>query len=175
MDNGYERSEGQVSSVDRTIAYALAVLGLDAVQRSTIRALLPAGETKSRGLERRQRQRLGEAVITHKNRTSLKFGQALQRFERNGWVRRSPDLVYVTDRAALLEHALQGQPAPPRGLLDVRAALGSVQAEQRATQPPLTGARLAQRRHELRALTRLMQAPAGGGSSVRIVHKPSLI
>lgn len=171
----YQRHDLATIGVGRTVAYALAVLGIEAVQRSTIRALLPQGEIKPRGLDRRQRLRQGETASRRKNKTSMRFGEVLLRLERLGWVRRSPDLVYVTDRAALLKYALQGHPTAPQGLLDIAAALSSVQAEQGTPHPALAGALIEQRRQELKALTRLMQAPASGAQSVRIIHKPQLI
>ncbi|GAB3169804.1 hypothetical protein [Streptomyces incanus] len=167
---GSQIDQHQTPGVRRTLAFALAALGMDAVQRSTLRALLPAGETKQRGPVACQRRTRGEQISTRKNKTSKAFGQTLQDFERLGWVERTPELVLVRDRPALLKHALRDQPAAPRELLDLQGALTAIKSDIRHSD-----ALLEQRRRELRAVTSLMQAPAAGGSSVRIIHKPQLI
>ncbi|WP_405580718.1 hypothetical protein [Streptomyces sp. NBC_01092] len=161
--------------VGRTVAYALAVLGTDAVQRRTLRALLPKGELKQRGLTARTRQLRGEQIRVTKNKTSKVFGETLQRFEACGWLERTPDLVHVRNRAALLEHALQGRPAVPRELLDLQRALDTVRADDRAAQTALVDELREQRRQEMKALMALMQAPAAGTGPVRIVHKSQVI
>lgn len=161
--------------VGRTVAYALAVLGTDAVQRRTLRALLPKGESKPRGLATRTRQLRGEQIKATKNKTSKALGDTLQRFEAWGWLERTPNLVYVRDREALLRHALHGQPAVPQELLNLQHALDALRSDERAAQTALVDELREQRRRELKALMALMQAPAGGTGPVRIVHKSHII
>lgn len=161
--------------VRRTVAFALAALGMEIVQRSTLRALLAKGERKPRGTCNGQRRRHDRRISGTKNKTSAAFGQALNEFERRGWIYRTPELVIVRDRGALLRLALRGRPAAPRELLNLQGALDAIRAEATPSHVPVE-----QRRRELRAITALMRAPAGGDvcggpGSVRIVHKPQLI
>jgi len=167
----------QTPGLERTIAFALGALGMDAVQRSTIRALLPKGERKQRGPATHQRRLHGERVSTSKNKTTKAFGQALQDLERMGWIKRTPELVLVRNRAALLRHALRDRPAAPQQLLNLRGALDAIRADMRPSDVSSSAALVEQRRREIRAVMALMQAPPGGDGtgSVRIVHKSQIL
>jgi hypothetical protein len=146
-------------------AYALAILGLDVVQRSTVRALLPTGTTKPRGVACLQRWHLGERSGTSKNRTSVTFGKALQEFETNGWIKRIPDAVEVCDRGALLDYALDGQPAVHPDMLDARRALAAVRDDLRELRRTGDLAQVGRRHGEIEALLTLLHASSARRSA----------
>lgn len=165
-------AERQTLGVRRTVAFALAVLDVDAVQRCTLRALLPAGELKPRGAASRRTQLQGERAGTNKNRTSTAFTQALKHFERMGWVQRTPELVLVRDHQALMQHALDDEePADPRELLDIRGALASVRSRTRPLSATVWDTLTEQRRREVTALKRVLQAPAGARVSTGLAGR----
>ncbi|GLP64311.1 hypothetical protein TUSST3_09310 [Streptomyces sp. TUS-ST3] len=165
--------------VGRRVCYALAILGLDVVQRSTIRALLPPGERKMGGSVAQQTQRRkGKAGFVKTNRVSARFQERLNTFEDWGWISKGHILIAVHDRQALLDHALQGQGNLPQRLLDLDRAIAQIRQDQAAAEPD---DRLIEQRHkELRALMRLMQAPVtgvnrSGTRSVRFVNRSRVI
>lgn len=156
-------AERQTLGVRRTVAFALAVLDVEAVQRCTLRALLPAGDLKPRGAASRRTQLQGEHASTTKNRTSTAFTQALKQFERMGWVQRTPELVLVRDHQALMQHALgDEEPADPRELLDIRGALAHVRTRTRPLSATVWDALPQQQRREVAALKRMLQASERG-------------
>ncbi|MFI9174885.1 hypothetical protein [Streptomyces lincolnensis] len=144
----------------RLTAFALAVLGLDTVTRSTLRALLPAGTTKPRGPASRARWHLGERSGTGKNRTSIAFGQALREFETSGWLKRIPEAVMIRDRNGLLSYALNGQPTVTIDMLNIRGALTTVRDDLRKLRATGDPAQIEQRHEEIKALLILLHAPA---------------
>ncbi|MFE7648682.1 hypothetical protein [Streptomyces phaeoluteigriseus] len=150
----------QTPGVRRTIAFALGVLGMDAVQRSTLRALLPKGETKLRGPVTRERWHLGAKVSIGKNKTSVKFGQTLQDFEARGWVERTPDLVVVYDRRALFACALDGQPAVTPNHLNIKHGLQAARDDLRRTRVNATVQEIERRHDEIEALLYLLHTSA---------------
>lgn len=147
--------------VARTVAYALAILGLDVVHRSTVRALLPAGTTKPRGPASQARVHLGERSGASKNRTSIAFGQALHEFETNGWLQRAGDVIHIRDRAALLDYALEAFGAVTADVLDTRRALVVARRELRELRMrgPADLSQLQQRHDEIAALLNLTRTP----------------
>lgn len=140
----------------RTVAFALAVLGTGTVQRSTLRALLGRGETKLRGPVSRQRWHLGDRSGIGKNKTTVAFGQALQEFERQGWVERTPESVIVLDRRALLRFARSAEPAVTPGLLDAKAAIRAARDDLRQVRGSATRDELMQRHDEIERLLYLL-------------------
>lgn len=153
------KNEPETPRTRQLVALALATLGLDAVTRSTVRALLPAGTTKPRGPASQARVHLGERSGAGKNRTSIAFGQALHEFEANGWLLRAGDVVKVRDRDALLGCALEASGAIAVHTLDARRAL--VTARRGLRQLRMNGtadlSQLQQRHDEIAALLRLAQ------------------
>lgn len=165
--------------IGRKICYALAILGLDVVQRSTIRALLPPGTRAMGGSIAQQTQRRkGKAGFAKTNRVTAQFHQKLNQFEDWGWISKGHILIAVHDRQALLDHALQGQDNLPPRLLELDRAIAQIREDQAAAEPD---DRLIEQRHrELRALMRLMQAPVtgvnrSGTKSVRFVNRSRVI
>lgn len=146
----------------RTVAFALAVLGTGTVRRSTLRALLGRGETKLRGPAARQRWHLGDKSGIGKNTTTVAFGQALQGFERHGWVQRTPEAVIVRDRQALLSFARSAEPAVTPALLDVKAALRAARDDLRKVRGTATRDELTQRHDEIERLLHLLATAAPG-------------
>jgi hypothetical protein len=144
----------------RLTAYALGVLGLVVVQRSTVRALLPKGETKLRGAVNRERWHLGERTSIGRNRTSHTFGRALQEFEGQDWVRRTEDIVIVRDRQALLGYARTQQPAVTPAHLNVKGALRAVRNDFQRIRATATRDQIEQHHAEIRALLHLLHTPA---------------
>jgi hypothetical protein len=175
----YDSEDPAVVGVGRKVAYALAVLGLDVVQRSTLRALLPPGVRKTGGVEAKQNRRLaGKTGLPKRNRTTQTFQEKLRDFEKWGWISRGHVLIAVHDRGALLDHALHGREAIPPRLLDLDAALARLRADEGTAEP--NDRLLEQRRREFRALMRLMQAPVtgvnrSGTRSVRFVNRSRVI
>ncbi|MGW1399278.1 hypothetical protein ACWCRF_11520 [Streptomyces sp. NPDC002405] len=144
----------------RLAAFALASLGLVVVQRGTLRALLPKGETKLRGDVARERWHLGDKTRSGKNKTSMAFGRALQEFEDHGWLQRTPDVVIVRDRQALLDYAMALPLAVTPGHLNVKGALRAVRDDLRRTRDTATWEQIEQRHDEIKALLYLLHAPA---------------
>ncbi|MFJ9633810.1 hypothetical protein ACIRU8_39560 [Streptomyces sp. NPDC101175] len=174
---GYDATGGV--GVGRKICYALAVLGLDVVQRSTIRTLLPPGTRKVGGsIAQQTKRQSGKAGLAKTNRVSAMFQQRLNQFEDWGWISKGHILIAVHDRQALLDHALQGEGNLPPRLLDLDRAIARIREDQAAAEPD---DRLIEQRHkELRALMRLMQAPVtgvnwSGTNSVRFVNRSRVI
>lgn len=162
---GTRAAEMPALGLRRAAALALGALGVEAVQRSTLRALLPKGETKRRGPVARERWHLGDKAGLGKNKTSMAFGQALQEFERQGWVERTPESVIVRDRQALLGYALEHQSAAPRDLLNIKGAITAIRADLRQARDTADQEQLEQRRDEIRALLYLLHAPAARSPS----------
>jgi hypothetical protein len=165
--------------VRRKTAYALASLGLDVVQRDTLRALLPPGSRKVKGQVAQQNKRLsGKPGLAKQNTITNAFHDALKLYEKFGWISRGHLLVAVHNRGALLDHALQGQRSLPPRLLDLDRAIAKIREDQAVAEPD---DRLIEQRHkELRALMRLMQAPVtgvnrSGTRSVRFVNRSRVI
>lgn len=148
-------------------AFALAALGTEAVRRSTLRALLPKGETKLRGPVARERWHLGDRQGLGKNKTSVRFGQTLHEFETQGWVERTPEVVIVRDRQALLSYAQEQQPAVTPDLLDIKGALTAARNDLRQARITAGPEQLEQRHDEIRALLYLLHSPAAGSSAGR--------
>lgn len=126
--------------VSDLVALALVVMGLPAVSRSTVRALVVA--------------QTGCATSRSAGVASA-FRRALRNFEQAGWVERDDHSIRVLDRAALCQWIEQGVDADPehaRGLLQIAAAV----AELKAGCPDAAHGR------ELAALERLMQCPPSG-------------
>jgi hypothetical protein len=175
--DGYDPVGGV--GVGRKVCYALAVLGLDVVQRSTVRSLLPPGTRRVGGSVARQTKRLsGKAGLPKTNRTTAAFHEKLSQFEEWGWISRGHILIAVHDRGALLDHALQGQRSLPPRLLDLDRAIARIREDQAEAEP--TDRLVEQRRRELQALMRLMQAPVtgvnrSGTRSVRFVNRSRVI
>lgn len=174
-------------SVGRKIAYALAVIGIDVVQRSTIRALLPAGDHKLSGVEHVVRaQRLGKQP-KKPNVITQAFQGHLKDYERRGWITRGHVLIAMHDRGALLDYALRREEMVPQQLLDIenavavlREAAAQSTAEREAGAPVSVDLLVEQRRRELKALMWLMQAPVtgvnrSGTKSVRFVNRSRTI
>ncbi|MET7890627.1 hypothetical protein [Streptomyces mirabilis] len=151
---------GQAPGLRRTAAFALGALGMEAVRRSTLRALLPKGETKLRGPVARQRWHLGDRNGLGKNKTSMAFGQALHEFEERGWVQRTPEAVIVHDRRALLGYAQEQQPAVTPDLLNIKGAITAIRNDLRRARDTADQEQLAQRHDEIRALLYLLHASA---------------
>ncbi|NMI57095.1 MULTISPECIES: hypothetical protein [unclassified Streptomyces] len=162
---------GQAPALRRTVAFALGALGTEAVRRSTLRALLPKGETKLRGPVARERWHLGDRNGLGKNKTSVRFGQALQEFETQGWVERTPEVVIVRDRRALLSFALEQQPAVTADLLDIKGAIMAARTDLRRARDTAGREQLEQRHDEIRALLYLLHAPAAGPSAARFAAR----
>ncbi|MFF4836587.1 hypothetical protein [Streptomyces sp. NPDC001315] len=160
-----ETAPGQAPGLRRTAAFALGSLGMEAVRRSTLRALLPKGETKLRGPIARERWHLSDRNGLGKNKTSVAFGHALQDFERQGWVERIPELVIVRDRRALLGFAQAQQPAVTWDLLNIKGALTAIRNDLRQARDTADPEQLEQRHDEIRALLYLLHAPAAGPSA----------
>lgn len=151
----------------RKIAFALAVLGTETVRRSTLRALMPKGETKQRGPVAHERWHLGDRKGLAKNKTSVKFGHALQEFETQGWVERTPEVVIVRDRQALLGAAQEHQPAVTLDQLNIKGALTAARDDLRRARDTADREQLEQRHAEIRALLYLLHAPAAGPGAAR--------
>lgn len=159
----------------RRVAYALAVFPLDAVQRTTIRAMLPPGTTRQvpQAVVRRAGNRRGS-----KNRVSIDFGQALQVFARKGWIDRGEVMLRIRDRDALRAHALNGLPGVPDRFIALEQA-----AEQLRTQPARredSRALVAIRLQELQAIEQLMRSGVSGSNwsgrgAVRFPHKSRVL
>lgn len=131
--------------IARVTALALHVTHLAVIRRATVRALLPPG---------RRRKKAGGGGT---NTVSVRFGEALQRFDEWGWVDRLPDrLLYIVNRDALLEHAFNGLDELPDDLLRPAAALLAAEDADNVE----TAAQANQRRAELDALHALTD-PAG--------------
>jgi hypothetical protein len=176
--NAYD-SEAALVGVGRKVAYALAALGLDVVQRGTVRALLPSGTIKSCGSVKQQTHRIqGKTGVTKRNRTSSLFQMKLREYEDWGWITRGHLLIAVHDRGALLDHAMHGMKELPPRLLDLDRAIAKIREDQAAAEPD---DRLIEQRHkELKAIMRLMQAPVtgvnrSGTKSVRFVNRSRVI
>ncbi len=95
-------SDGEKAiGIRRTAAFALEV-GMEAVRRSTLRALLPKGETKLRGPVARERWHLGDRNgLWQEQKTSVRFGQTSKIFECAALGRTHPgEAVIVRDRSA---------------------------------------------------------------------------
>jgi hypothetical protein len=167
----YSKGAHATAGVRRTVAYALAVLGLEAVQRCTLRALLPKGETKRRGPVARERWHLGDRNGLYKNKASVAFGQALQDFEKRGWVERTPEAVIVHDRRALLGYAQEQQPAVTPDLLNIKGAITAIRNDLRKVRGTAGREQLEKRHAEIRALLHLLHAPAAGPRfAARVEH-----
>lgn len=160
-------AERQAPGLRRTAAFALAALGTDAVRRSTLRALLPKGETKLRGPAARERWHLGDRKGLAKNKTSVRFGHALQDFESRGWVERTPEVVIVRDRQALLGFALDQQPAVTADLLNIKGAITAARTDLRRARDTADPEQLEQRHDEIRALLYLLHTPAAKPGATR--------
>jgi hypothetical protein len=161
-DHRQSSSTPEAPSTGRLTACALAILNLNVVQRSTLRAMLPRGETKRRGPVSRERWHLGERKGAGKNKTSIAFGQALQEFERQGWVERTPEFVIVRDHQALLDYAFERQPAAGRDSLNVKGAIAAARNDLRKVRDTADHDEIEQRHDEIRALLYLLHAPAAG-------------
>lgn len=157
-----QAAEVPTPGLRRTAAFALAALGTEAVRRSTLRALLPKGETKRRGPVARERWHLGDRNGLAKNKTSVAFGHALQEFEERGWVERTPEFVIVRDRRALLGFALEQQPAVTRDLLNIKGAITAIRNDLRKARGIADREQVEQRHDEIRALLYLLHEPAVG-------------
>jgi hypothetical protein len=173
-------SDANAVGIGRTVAFALAALDLDVVQRTTIRRLLPVGTTRRSGPGRAEARRRKGDTQGSVNRTSETFGIRLKKFEDRGWIARDGVLLRVINRAALLDCALGGQQDTPLPLLQVAETIEEIRRDQRNREVLALSGLIEQRRRELQALARLMQEPVTGQHrsgirSVRITHKPPLI
>ena len=163
--------------IGRKVAYALAALNLDVIQRKTIRALLPAGPRRDMGLESSIRSfRTGKQLQSY-NLVSKHFGYNLRKYEDWGWITRGHILVAVHDRGALLDHAMHGLEQLPPRLLELQQAIDQIHADEAEAADDRL---IEQRRKELKALMRLMQAPVtgvnrSGTKSVRFVNRSRVI
>lgn len=149
----------QAPGLRQTTALAIAALGLPVVYRGTVRGLLPRGEAKQRGQVSRERWHLGDRKGATKNKTSVAFGHALQEFEANGWIRRTPEVVVIRDRQALLEFAFGSGPALGREHLDVKGAITAIRNDLRRTRGTADRELIEQRHDEIEALLRLLHTP----------------
>jgi hypothetical protein len=163
-------------------AYSLAIFPLALVRRSTIRAMLPRGETRVPASQAAKRaagipksQRGGTASV---NDTSVRFQNALRGFSRRGWIRREGgDCCVIVARYPLrrtAERLLDGRPDLISGAREAIAALAASFPE------PATVEGRAQRDRELAALRRLMedapaQGPHGGRGYVQVHGAKDLI
>lgn len=157
-DPMFARQRPPAIGAKRRTAYALALLGLEVVSRSTLRAMLPVGVERRRTVVRDARRDDWRG----KNKVTEKFKEALQIFEVSGWIQRGEKYVLVRDRRALLEFALYelDEQQLPKALLDIESAVTAVQAS--LTDQTLTPKAIEQARAELAALRRLMVAPVLG-------------
>ncbi|MFF2511669.1 hypothetical protein [Streptomyces sp. NPDC058086] len=163
----YSDGTSKAIGIRRTAAFALGALGLEAVRRSTLRALLPKGETKLRGPVARERWHLGDRNGLGKNKTSVAFGQVLHQFETQGWVERTPEVVIVRDRQALLSFAMEQQPAVTPDALNIKGAITAIRNDLRRARDTADPEQLEQRHDEIRALLYLLHAPAVGSGAGR--------
>lgn len=150
----------------RRTAYALAALGLDVVNRATVRALLPPGRIRppSDAARRRNSVKRKEGHTGSPKRhnvVSTRFYDALKFFERQGWVQRGAQYVLVKDRAMLLDYALDGVREVPKALLRLDAAIEKITADLASSQdiPP---AAIEQAHREIAAIRALMRSPVTG-------------
>lgn len=150
------RVEGPAIGPRRLTAYALALLGLDVVNRHTVRAMLPKGVVIPSTPARRR------AGGGSKNRTSIEFGNGLRLFEDSGWIQRGETYVLILNRRALLDYALDRFEGVPGRLLEIEGAVDVVL--RRLTEDRLTPKAVEQANRELAALRRLM-APTVRGAS----------
>lgn len=88
------------STRDLTAA-ALTALRLRRVRRSTLRALLPIGTTRTYGGTGLQ-MRVMRGDATSKNRVSIKFQDAIRAFEKEGSLQRDGDDFVLVRRPDLL-------------------------------------------------------------------------
>jgi hypothetical protein len=162
--------------VGRTLAYALFVMNMELVQRSTVRNLLPTGTTRPSGNGRAHARKAKGTSKGSTNRTSERFLERLRTFERRGWISREGELIRILEPEALLSVAQGDVPGTPLPLLAIREAIHEVRREQVLRDRAAAATLVEQRRLELLALARLMQAPGGGRRRpVRIVNKTSAL
>lgn len=173
--------------VTHRAAYAIAILGLDIVARSTIRSMLPTGVVVSYGLSKRLSRSLrkGDRSTGGRNKTSEAFGRALRKFEQNGWIQRGRVFILVKDRAALLDYAVGWLLTLPKELANVDSQLVDVESgiqciKSEIEDATLTEKAIMQRRQELEALMLLMKNGIGGSrwsgrGSVRAIPKTKII
>lgn len=148
----------------RLTAYALCLLDLDVVARSTIRALLGTGRVRRKHdvAYARDAARGQGAGHSGKNVNSQRFQDALRQFERSGWIRRGQEYLLIIDRTALFEFAVHELTLMPSKLLDLEGAVQAAQAD--LTRPQITPSAIEQAHRELAALRRLMRAPVSGAN-----------
>lgn len=164
MDGHTETQPTGQPGLRRKIAFALAALDTETVRRSTLRTLMPKGETKQRGPAGIERWHLGDRTSRGRNKTSLLFAHALQEFEQQGWVKRTPEAVIIRDRQALLRFAQEQQPTVTPDLLNIKGTLAAIRNDLRKTRDTADPQQLEQQRDEIRALLYLLHAAEPGAA-----------
>ena len=178
----YERCAIPVPEYDRILlgreihgltAYAIGVFPLDIVRRSTVRAMLPRGQTYGHRTSAQRRV----SATTSVNAVTKAFQATLRQCGQRGWIDRRDDCVVILIRDRLLSYA-RGQLRYSPGLIP--ALYESLSAVAAGLPQELTAAGRAQRSAELRAIQRLMeQTPATGPHSgrgyVRLTSKPGML
>lgn len=146
--------------------YALAMLRLDAVRRSTVRALLPEFgisryQTFSQAEHRRSRGTSGSRY----NITTDKFQKTLVGLERDGLIVRGEVFVKVLNPAALLDRAMRDiEEHNTRLLLSVEKAIVQINREIRDAERDQEAPVIVERRRlELKRLQALMTQNVVGG------------
>ena len=168
--------DAEQPSIARAVAYALVALELDVIQRSTVRALLPAGTTRRNGAGKAATRRAKGMTGGSANTVSEAFSKRLRIFEGKGWIVREGPLLRVIDRAALLRYVQRGYAETPLPLLAVAEAMREAQREEERQRRAAVAELVEQRRLELLRLARLMHGPGGAQRRpVRIVNKTSAL
>lgn len=164
-------------------AYGLAVIGLPVVHRGTVRAMLPAGQLRDYPLQQHLTReskmnphgRSGRINVVSKN-----FQKALSDFDRDGWISRGEEFVLIRQPRMLLDFVGNwAQFDQLSFLLDIRSAVAQVRQDMDIAQAK-PGKWVEQRRQELIALARLMDAPVtgqnrSGKGAVRLIPKGRVI
>ncbi len=153
-------------------AYVIGIFPLDVIRRSTIRALLPRGD--SRGQPTAAERKAGK--VSH-NLVSDAFGSELKALARRGWIDRREDCVVVLQRWRVLRSGTRRLEGKPELAVALRQSLAGVAA---GLPEEITLAGQAQRAAELRALRDLMEetplaGPHGGRGMVRLASRPDML
>ena len=171
-------SATRVIGVRTRTAYALSVIGLPVVHRSTIRALLPPGRVRDIGVtgHLRAKERGGTG---RKNVVSGKFQDALAAFERDGWIIRGREFIAVKCPGDLLDYAMEGVGSGEQILLSIDVALDRIKSDL-VDEGQLARSYVDQRHRELLALKRLMEQGFGsanwsGRGSVRLLPRGGVL
>jgi hypothetical protein len=155
------------------IADFLARSQLEYCHRGTLRALLPVGTIRSSTSHNRRKNYMsGRTNQSGKNRTSIRFQDALRMLEQEGMIQRGTEFVQVLNPGGLSEIVRRSRPISQDRLAYVDRAISRVRAEIEAEQRPRV---VELRRQELLALQRMMTDVRGeqwsGRGAVRFVSR----